>query len=64
MKVAEIKGMKAAEIMEMMENAGIDGQQDWDTETTTYNLEDGKVIVSGPSVDISSEYAENKKGDN
>ena len=42
----------ATEIMEAMENAGIDGDQDWVHESTAYSVIGGSVIVSGSDFEI------------
>lgn len=42
----------AAEIMEAMESAGIDGDQDWNAEHTTYSVIGGTVVVSGSEFEV------------
>jgi hypothetical protein len=42
----------ATEIMAAMENAGIDGDQDWGQESTAISVIGGTVIVSGSDFEI------------
>jgi len=45
-------GLSAAEVMDTMERAGIDGDQDWQNETTTYVFDECVFKVNGPSVEV------------
>lgn len=41
------------DLMIALDNDGIDSDQDWKRETTTWTFEDGsKIIVSGPEVTV------------
>lgn len=42
----------ASTIMDIMESAGIDGDQDWEKETTTYQIDEDRFVVSGPSFEL------------
>ena len=43
-------GLDAYDVMSAMEKSGIDGDQDWENETTRYELDDELILVSGPCV--------------
>jgi hypothetical protein len=45
-------GLNAAEVMEAMELAGINGDQDWQNEMTNYVFEDCVLKVSGHWVEV------------
>lgn len=45
MKRTDIENKTTLEIMEFMEENNIDGDQDWDNETTVYELDDCEVVV-------------------
>lgn len=45
--VVTSRGANAGDFMEVMEAMGIDGDQDWGHETTTYEVDGEIVVVSG-----------------
>lgn len=48
-------GLNAADVMAAMEQANIDGDQDWHAETTTYRIDDDTLTVSGSMVAINQQ---------
>ena len=46
------QGADAGDFMEVMEAMGIDGDQDWEHETTRYDVDGEIVVVCGKDVDI------------
>lgn len=41
------------DLMTALDSAGIESEQDWETETTTWVFDDGsKIVVSGSEVDV------------
>jgi hypothetical protein len=41
------------ELMTALDNAGIESDQDFENETTTWSFEDdSQIIVSGPSIEV------------
>lgn len=43
-------GIDAADFMEAMERMGIEGDQDWQAETTTYEIDDEYAVVDGTCI--------------
>ena len=50
-------GLDDVDVMDSMEQAGIDGDQDWENETTTYVLDGATIIVNNTSVSFGEEEA-------
>jgi hypothetical protein len=48
-------GLDDVDVMDSMEQAGIDGDQDWENETTTYVLDGETLIVNNASVRFGEE---------
>lgn len=53
--VVRSMGLDATDVMASMEQAGIDGDQDWENETTTYRLDGAIVVVNNASVSFGEE---------
>jgi protein-arginine kinase activator protein McsA len=50
-QIAETNHYNAADVMEALTN--VEGDQDWENESTTWTFEDGsKIVVCGSSVEI------------
>jgi len=43
-------GANASDFMTAMERMGIEGDQDWDNESTTFDVDGDIITVSGPTV--------------
>jgi hypothetical protein len=48
-------GLDAADVMAIMEEEGIDGDQDWENETTTYHLDGETLIVNDSTASFGEE---------
>ena len=51
------EGADAGDFMAVMERLGIDGDQDWEQETTRYEVDGEVVMVSGRYVDLPTQWA-------
>lgn len=47
-------GADAGDFMTAMDRMGIEGDQDWERERTTYEVDGEIIIVSGPDVEFTS----------
>ena len=50
------QGADAGDFMDVMEAMGIDGDQDWECETTRYVVDGELVVVSGPHVRLPTQW--------